>query len=629
MSREEEFAKLHEDALRELAPKLRPLLEEMYARFGPGQAFIQFITGLTSESKVVTLISYPEFWIPDKGLKVEVLRPDTFDSGPMGLTRWAATHNRTIIYPTDPESKLHYAEVDSRVQTEIVGPIHFRGRVTGVVLYDCIQPGRVYAEDERGEFDGFLLRIDEEIHKNIERLTAEPKVREQLTAIVYDCYKETLSARGYIAIKRWDGLLEYFKVGEGTDMFLELAPHEGLCGKVLRTGEMVNKKKLFSESHYIPSDTNIQSEIVCPIKFQYETIGVINLESYSPNAYDKKVEDFLKDKAELAAKSALFYRTPSDPDVGLAIADLCQTSLWIRPPESQSELENYIRETLGQWLMKLLKGKRYAFWLKENTPKPPFLQEVSWAEAVKGTSSSAGPRNTVFAPVLLQGEPLFVMALELEGKSKSQDQNTMKALCRVASEAWRRARYEYRMRRFIALTNLLISQSCNEVVINQAVREIPFILQSNHCTLFYLLQYNGRSLFVPGPSTAKQMYFKGQHPGYLPTLNDGLTGFVAERGKSLRIHDVRDTEELKEFDEQLVWKLRVSEEVEWDCRSYLACPVFDFLDHTRVVGVLRTHRDAKSHRSGFTDEDDGMFETIAHLLSKPLSVFLEKKSYPE
>ncbi len=219
------------------------------------------------------------------------------------------------------------------------------------------------------------------------------------------------------------------------------------------------------------------------------------------------------------------------------------------------------------------------------------------------------------------------MALELEGRSSPQDINTMRALLRIGGETIRRAKYEYRMRRFIKLTDQLISETHSESLIDKAVHEITYIVQSDHCTLFYQGPFGKPGLLVPGPSTAGGMYFRGQYPGYRPTVTDGLTGFVAERGESLLIHNVRDVDELKAIDEQLVWKHRVSEQVEFDCRSYVASPVFDFSDHERVIGVLRTHRDSQSHRSGFTQEDFGMFKAIAHLLSKHLSLFLEEKAH--
>jgi putative methionine-R-sulfoxide reductase with GAF domain len=627
MTGDQMSGRLPEEAVRMLVPKLKPSFEKMYERLGPGQAFVQFISDLPPSSNSVTLQHPPsDLWLNEQKVRLEVLRPD----GVIGLTRWAALNDKIIIYPTDEDSREIYANADERVQTEIVGPIHFRGKVTGVVLYDCTDKGRIYGEDERSAFYDFLHHIDKEIYDSVERPTEELKVAAELNEIINNCYKVTYSARGYIAVKRWDGVLEYFKAGEETERFLDLAPHEGLCGKVLRTGKMVYvKEKLFSETHYIPSDTEVQSEIVYPIKHESETIGVINLESKTPHAYDDEaVEKLLEEKAKQAAPSAKFYRAPSDPEVGLAIADLYHTSLWIRPPESRNQLEDDIRATLRKWLVKLLKAKRVTIWLPQDRARPPSLPDVKWEDAIKGltVASPTPPGKTIIVPVLMQGEPLFVVALDLWGEGKPQDQKTMKALCGIASEFLRRCRYEYRIRCFINLIDDLISRPRSEVMIERAVRDTRFILQSNHCTLFYLLRLDGKELFVPGPSTAEATHIKGHYPGYLPKLHDGLTGFVAQTGRPLRIDDVSDKSELEEKDKDLVWKSRISEEVEWDCRSFLAYPIFDPSDSAKVIGVIRTHRDAKSHQSGFTSEDDGMFKTISYLLSPPLSTFLENKT---
>ncbi len=614
------FSTLPKDAIEELEQKLEKRLKKIYSHLGPGQAFIQFIGDIKSSKNSIPLQPPPEkLWIRNEGLKVQVLPSET-----PGLTGWAAINNKLIIYPTDPESKKHYAEADPRVNTEIVGPIHYNRRVTGVVLFDCMQENRIYEKAERDILRKFLHEIDQEIH-NIEWHSKEQPAGIQLTSIVNNCYIETISVRGYIAVKRWDGLLEYFTVGHEKEVFLELSPHEGLCGKVFRTGKYENLKDLLKDGNYIPSDNGIKSEIVYPIKLRGETIGVINLESYLPDAYNETTIELLEKWSEVAASHAEIYRTPPDSNFGFAIADLYQTSLWIRPDESQEKHEEDIRATLERWANGLLGGKKCEFWMSKHHPSPNLLRGKSWDEAVKGDTISASSNSVLYAPVLLQGDPIFIIAIELKNESRSQDLQTLKALCRIASEVFRRATYEYRMRRFINLVVFLSSQGHNEAAIDQAVQEIPFILQSNHCTLFYPLEYNERAIFVPGPSTAEEIHVKGHHPGYLPKAKEGLTGFVAETGKPLRIRNVRDASELSTLYQNLIWQSRISEEIELECRSLLAFPVFNS-DLTKVIGVLRTHRDSNSRKSGFTNEDEHMFEVIAHLLSKPILAFLKKSN---
>jgi putative methionine-R-sulfoxide reductase with GAF domain len=633
MNSEEPFERLADEIIDELEQQIAAPLNEIYEQLGPGQLFIQFIDHRSPGSDDVPLRRpRQKLWKAIGGFTVATFRPESIKERPMGLTRWVPLNNVVIVYPTDSVASVEYFEADPRVATELVGPIHCKGKVTGVVLADRIDQSRIYNQEETALFTGFLHRIDQEILKatlKVERRKTEEHAKYQLTNIANHCYSETLSARGYIAVKRWDGLLEYFTVGEGKEMFLDLAPHEGLCGKVFRTGLLENpKQSLLKDGNYIPSDSDINSEIVFPIKSNGETIGVINLESYAPDAYDEKVVELLAGEAENAVVHAEIFTKPPDPEFGYAIADLFKSSLGVRPPPLPEEFGEEIRSTLERWALKLLHGRRCEYWLSRHNAQPPLLRGLTWEDAVLGTPTGS-PYDTnkiLYAPLLLQGEPFLVIALELEHEPRPQEVKTLKALCRIASEAFRRARYEYRVRCFINLMGTLISRDCSEMLINQVVQDVPFLLQSNHCSLFYYLRHNESVLFAVGPSTAKQVHMKGHNSGYLPLMSDGLTGFVAATGVPLRILNVRDEKELSGIHPELAWKSLVSEEIEIDCRSYLAVPIFDLQEPEKVIGVLRTHRDSKSHRSGFSDEDVGMFKALAYLLGKSLSIFLDKKT---
>jgi putative methionine-R-sulfoxide reductase with GAF domain len=627
MTRPMRYSVLPKELIKEL--RLEGPLREIYSILGPGQAFIQFIRSFDDEFVYFEALD-EKLWIHDNQLRVGIIHSD---DRPIGLTRYVATQNRTEFYP-DGDGAPHYAEIDSRVKAEIVGPIHYQNGLTGVVLIDCIHE-RHYSAKDVALFESFCRSIDRQIEA-IARKSHESYVGEQLQEIINDCYRNTLTKRGYIAVKRWDGRLEYFTVGDEKELFLELAPHEGLCGQVLRTGKLENPETpLLGEGNYIPSDDAIQSEIVCPIKNELgTTIGVINLESYLAEAYDLETEKLLRVAADRAAEHAGIYTKPPDPDFGFAITDLFQFSLWVRPPESPDAHEEEIRGSLERWAKGLLKGKQCEFWLGKHHSAPPLLQDRSWEEAVKGGEVQGEGKVIVYAPVLLSGDPRFVIAVErdfhdklqdLNTHDKFQDLNTLKALCRIASEAFRRSRYEYRMRSYIDLISYLIAPSNYEVALDRAVQAIPYILQSDHCTLFYPFPHRGKKLFVAGPSTSEVIHVRGKNPGYLPEVSEGLTGFVAHKGQSLRIRNVRDSEELRQLDPDLSWESRISEEVERECRSLLASPIFALADSREVIGVLRTHRDERSHRSGFSDEDFKMFESIAHAIRDPLTKFLNHK----
>lgn len=633
MTLEKPFERLADEIIEELAHQIEASFNEIYEQLGPGQLFIQFIDHRRPGSKDVPL-RLPRFWKTTEDFSHgAAFPPESIKERHMGLTRWVPLNDVVTVYPTDQDTSIHYVETDPRVVTELVGPIHYKGKVTGVVLADRIVQGRVYNQEEKALFTSFLHLIDREIRDatfRLERRQSEEDAKGHLNTIAGHCYNASpLTARGYIAVKRWDGLLEYFTFGEGKEMFLDLAPHEGLCGKVLRTGQFENPEQpLLEVGDYIPSDSSINSEIVYPINSNGETIGIINLESYVPEAYDEKVVKLLAKEAADAIPYAEIFTKPPDSQFGYAIADLFKSSLVVRPHSKFEEFKREVRGTLERWAKKMLPVSRCVYWLRREDIQPSLLRGLSWETAAQGTPaySLSSRDNILFAPLLLQGEPQFIIALELETEPSPQEVKTLRALCRIASEALRRARYEYRVRDFIKLLETLTLQDGSETLINQVVQEMPFILQSNHCSLFYCLRHAESEVFVLGPSTAKEIHAKGQRSGYLPLVSEGLTGFVAATGVPLRILNVRDGKELKNIHPALEWKSLISEEIEVDCRSYLAVPIFNPQEPEKVIGVLRTHRDSKSHRSGFTKEDDGMFKALAYLLGKHLSVFLSKKT---
>jgi len=68
---------------------------------------------------------------------------------------------------------------------------------------------------------------------------------------------------------------------------------EGICGKVVRTGQSVLLGDVEQEPAYIEVTPGIQSELCVPIKIQGQVIGVVNVESRKPDAYSKADERLL------------------------------------------------------------------------------------------------------------------------------------------------------------------------------------------------------------------------------------------------------------------------------------------------------------------------------------------------
>jgi len=68
---------------------------------------------------------------------------------------------------------------------------------------------------------------------------------------------------------------------------------QGITGKAVRLGKPVRISDVSKEDVYVPIATHIRSELCVPIQVNERTIGVINVESRSPDAFDDGDERFL------------------------------------------------------------------------------------------------------------------------------------------------------------------------------------------------------------------------------------------------------------------------------------------------------------------------------------------------
>lgn len=617
------FEVLPLDLQKQIEGELLEILKRAAQELGAAQALICFIQEQHDEEAKVTFRDPSRLWIRTlENIKLAILPPDV-----LGLTGWSASRDLIGRWPGNANGSEYYFSVDPRVTSEIVAPIHLSEAVTGVLLFDSAAEGRTYQRDDEKLVDKFRREIEFRI-QYVARLSDEDSVRHELGSIAAFCYERTLSARGYVGVKRWDGLFEYFKVGEGKEVFLELSPQEGLCGKVMRTGNFENPKVLLDDPDYIPSDPLINSEIICPILDQGEIVGIINMESYAKHAYDATAERLILQKAEDAAEFTHYYRTPADAEFGYAFMDLYESLMNALARERRRDVKTTdifqaMQNILAQRAKSSLKGLRCECWLRENPPDVLSTVSVDWESASKGGSAGWERLSYLYAPVLLDGDPKWIVVVEREGIVSQDDLMTLKALCRIASRALDQWGRERRAEQYIDLLQLMIS-SPDESITEHVVRSTCDILESDHCTLFVLLEFDGRSLFVPGASTAVEIQIRSGVPAYTAAKSDGLTGWVAETRMPLRVRDVQDRDELNSIDPMLEWKGRLSETFDQRCRSLMAFPIFHPQDSGQMVGILRTHRDSRSRRPGYTDEHFAIMRSVAQLLSAPVGKYFDR-----
>jgi GAF domain-containing protein len=87
---------------------------------------------------------------------------------------------------------------------------------------------------------------------------------------------------------------------------------QGLTGRALRTGAAVRTGNVHEEPDYLAGRPGIQSELAVPIALDDQRLGVINLESTSPDAFDADQERFitaLAENAAIAIQNAQLFET--------------------------------------------------------------------------------------------------------------------------------------------------------------------------------------------------------------------------------------------------------------------------------------------------------------------------------
>ncbi len=74
---------------------------------------------------------------------------------------------------------------------------------------------------------------------------------------------------------------------------------KGICGQVAVSNQNFLVPDVHAQSNYIACSLDVQSEIVIPIFADGKNIGQIDIDSHTPNAFDKADEKFLEQLCSL------------------------------------------------------------------------------------------------------------------------------------------------------------------------------------------------------------------------------------------------------------------------------------------------------------------------------------------
>lgn len=561
-----------------ITSRLQDILREASERFG----YLHYAVGF---------VNHDFHWTFPDSLRSACETIDTLaDMGLMGL---ALTTNRTLVFPDDPETTGRVG-VGPPPAKEVVAPILYDSRPTAVLLIDIDEGEKgdsAPAEQLREQVSATAAALGLALDRHP---LAEGRLRSMLDGIVEDCVSQTGSKRGYVAIKRLDGGLEYFwpRDTDSGDTFFILRANEGLCGRALQTGEEVNPPDVSAETDYIPSDTAIKSELIVPVKNSAgESIGILNLERTQAGAYPDEMVRYVRKQAIRVVGLAEDFRNLSGE-----VAPLGGVTLNILNYAGSPEIE-----TFAQFFCDTVKHALNAIdaqpWLRgEDRP-------LLFPDIVPGYRGRAGMWQTdrgtwvLYAPISMFEDSWCLVGLELASMPSMQTKTWMEHICWIASQALELKRQEQMSHRFENLVRY-ISLKRDSYRLHEAARVMRDVTSSNHCTIYARSRVNGLEFLGLVASTSQTIFATSAYREMLYRLGrpyDGLTGFVGSTGAGIVETNLSDTT-------QEYWDAKVEPGFDWtkgmvereegrraDIGAFMCHPICRPTDG-RLIGVLRLFR---------------------------------------
>jgi putative methionine-R-sulfoxide reductase with GAF domain len=627
--------------IKEFVEPLHRILSETMSSLAVERGYIGF---LDHQDKVEVP---PGLSIPSTG--TNILRLNRAE----GLTGKVMEVHKVIAWPEDKESNSAYRTADPLVKAEIAADLAIDGTSFGALWLDSLDETKLFAQTGKDKIAKAVQAIVGQVR---DWQVKCHKLDQTLEDIVKACLITTGSNRGYIALKSRDGGLVYFKTGVNSESFLELSQLEGLCGQVLQTGTLLNVPDVRSHPHYLSSDDNVLSEIICPIlddgliQDEYETefqehgnektelpnassiLGIINMESYKVNAYDSHLEDIIRTVSMQTSSLARLYYHQFVGKGGPEYQEIVQLAIRCFFITSTNEgsidhVESSIINEIGQKASQVLKMTRWT-WIAPGHELQSFPIGTEYSKHVRVIQ--IGPNIFVIGDIYVEGVKIGSVSVECTRKKSMNKQllAKMEQLCRVGEAFISKWRREYRTSKYLELLYYLRDDSYPERALVECVRRLPIILDSRHITIFAKYIIEGETVLVPGPSSSESLFWKdGNTPYYKWQLDGGVTSYVGVSGKHIIIEDLSNKDELKRISEDLTWQKVLAENIEGRTRAFMAIPLKSPNNPDEVIGVIRTFR--TSMDPFFTVEEQRMMFVVASRLNSIMQKYIVSSSILE
>jgi|GEM_PF-3928873 putative methionine-R-sulfoxide reductase with GAF domain len=543
-----------------------------------------------------------------------------------GLLAQALRTGRIEIWGDGVENP-HFWRGDQSTAYEIAVAITFRDHPVAVLLIDYFYEERLEriptfkVDRMRNEIADILLSFDrkwKETDDDIRRLTKL-------------CVEETESVRGFTAVKRWDGSMQYFSVGEHPERFRYFSQFEGLCGQVIRTGKMINAPYVWDQPNYRSSDDQIKSEAIWPIVVGEEVVGVLNMEANKRNNYSEAFIDHMKKYAVELAKMVDGYRIPLGSKIGMhsvLLSDLIEqfsvASEILRESIEEGSVTEWALELCRKKILKVDGVVSAEFSEGDLKADPDGFPKAAddWLELRPGQRKGKEKSREwgLKFELLSQGIQIAELVVTVDVNVGPGSLQIIYQLCRITSNEIQRRNREARSDEFEKLVGY-VSRRSNDFSVDELFiitpKSVKLLLDCDHVTLFRISELDDgtRGLRVWASTAVKPSFKNGSEPFYRISDSDGLTGYAAGRDQILIIRNVRDEVELQKIDPNLKWEGRMVEDRDVPIRSVFAIPL---RVSGELVALIRGYRSVKRSNAVFSDSDRERLSLIRFLIENSL-----------
>lgn len=264
---------------------------------------------LLVDEKTHTLVTRASVGLSEEQKKIRLHFAQDDETG-RGITSWVAQHGESALV-SDVSSDPRYYNLLSDTQSEMAVPLVDARQVIGVINLESPLP-HAFSPDDLRLVETLADEAVREI-KTVRLWNTLSEINEMVLSIIsspdqdamlskfYDSVSKLTNARD-IAILALDEAgqelcLNRFpmRVSEGANKVLSVRVGTGVSGRAAQTKDIVYAPdiRLLSGQEYVPWIADTRSNLAVPLLVDNRVIGVLNIESPIPHAFDNVSHELL------------------------------------------------------------------------------------------------------------------------------------------------------------------------------------------------------------------------------------------------------------------------------------------------------------------------------------------------